>query len=234
MKVYNKYSSHSDYTEEQIKRSENKFQFCKVSIHDAIKYKKIISKRERIISKNENSIVGGPIACLGTRNGREVDIFRTVFFGGNITRRLVAAFERRTHSFVSQFPTIEGMNRSDKKYIESKSVIGVELNPSGERKDVLVASFQEMPDEWDGKFNIVYSNAFDQSYNPYKTAKEWERIVKDGGYIIFCFTEGNEPSRHDPVGGIYLNDVLELFSGDIIYYMKKGSQNNYSEVILKY
>jgi hypothetical protein len=40
-------------------------------------------------------------------------------------------------------------------------------------------------------------------------------------------------SEHDPIGGINLDDIRNLFPGELIYFSEFGSRNGYSEVIIK-
>ncbi len=114
-----------------------------------------------------------------------------------------------------------------------KSVIGAEINPMGGRSDIWIGSFDEMPPDWSQKFSIVYSNAFDQSSDPVRTSLEWRRVLRQGGYLIFCYSSDVEPSAHDPVGAIEEQDVISLFGGTVIYSAKKASAAGYNEIILK-
>ena len=69
MKIH-KIDNRQHYIKEQIDRSSEKFLWCKVGIEDVLTYKKVFQK---------NDIkVRGPILCLGTRNGREIDLFRNI------------------------------------------------------------------------------------------------------------------------------------------------------------
>ena len=65
------------YINEQITRSSIKFRSCKVGTEDVRNYKKVL-QAEGI------DFTDGPIICLGTRNGREIDLFRNIFFGNPI------------------------------------------------------------------------------------------------------------------------------------------------------
>lgn len=225
MKLFPGTQSRGDYLDTQVRRSNDKFQLCKVSIEDAEKYRAILG-RARVAAP-------GPIVCLGTRNGREVDLFRAAWFAGRGTRSLVRLLERRTPSFHSWLPAIEAAGRSDLRALTPRSVIGVEVNPRAARKDVWIGSFDDMPDEWSGQFSVAYSNSFDQSQDPERTAREWTRILKPGGVLVFCFSDGAEPTPSDPVGGIRATDVETLFGGHCLYLHERGSRNGYSEVILR-
>ena len=117
----------------------------------------------------------------------------------------------------NKYPFLNRFGRS--RYVSpgDRDVIGVEINPDSRRQDVWVGSFDEMPAQWENRFRIIFSNSFDQSMSPERTAKEWKRVLKPGGYLIFCYGEGHEPIERDPVGMINPEDVLMLFGGRRIF-----------------
>ena len=230
MKLYDASLSRAEYVQIQVARSEAKFRFCKVSVEDVRRYASILGRHRLRAAQLGTSI--GPILCLGTRNGREIDLFRTHVFGPRWRQALSRRLEK-PGSFRSWWPHIEGLGRSHATAIDSRSVIGVELNPSAARSDVWVGSFDAMPDEWGAQFGVVYSNSFDQSQDPVRSAAEWTRVVRPGGYLIFCYANDTAPTPSDPVGGLSLADVRDLFAGDLVYFHNRGSSAGYSEVILR-
>ena len=230
MRLYATAQTRSEYLETQIQRSEEKFKYCKVSIYDVCKYADILARQRRRNAETDNP---GPILCLGTRNGREIDLFRVEFFGPRWLRRVVRRLERRTHSFTSWIPGLEALARSKVSAIAERSVIGVELNLRAARADTWIGSFDELPDAWTERFGVVYSNSFDQSEDPQRTAREWCRVVRPGGYLTFAFTEGASPTCSDRVGGLCLTDVMTLFPGKLIYFQDHGSCIGYSEVLIQ-
>lgn len=226
MKIHPAKHSRQEYFQIQIARSDSKLRFCKVSIYDVAKY-------WCIITSHGKGLDAGPIVCLGTRNGREVDLFRLQFFGPRVLKLLSRVFERQTHSFISLLPQLEAIGRSDVNNLSRESVVGVEISPKAARSDIWVGSFDEMPASWEHKFGVLFSNSFDQSQDPHKTTKEWRRVARPGGYLIFCFAKNNEPTLTDPVGDLRLEDVLDLFGGELVYFHDRGSRNGYSEVIVR-
>ena len=228
MIIYPANQSRQEYIETQIKRSSVKFEYSGISFHDILKYKTIIHQ--------DMSSMGdglGPILCLGTRNGREVDLFRMGFFGSRLWHFVPKVNEIRKESFRSVVPKLETMGRSEANNIFRKSVIGVEINPKAARSDIWTGSFDEMPKSWDKKFGVVYSNSFDHSQCPQKTAKEWKRITRRGGYLITCFAGGSKPNITDPIGDLNFMDFQELFGDEVIYFRRAGSQKGYSEAIFR-
>ncbi len=160
------------YFKIQIERSKVKYEYCKVSIKDVILFKKIIKPSIGI---------DGPILCLGTRNGREIDLFRNIWFGNRIRNYFIKIIERKHLGYASLIPLLEKSFRSNVNKLNKSSVVGVEINPDASRQDTLIGSFDELPKNWQNKFSILYSNSFDQSQDPYKTAKEWLRVIKKKG-----------------------------------------------------
>ena len=220
MKTYQKKFSRDEYLKNQIKRSESKFTYCKVGYRHVEEWFNIINDPK--IKK---------ICCLGTRSGREVDIFRFIF-GDYILKKIVKYTEINRHGFNNLVPSILNYKRSDiKNFSDGLNVYGVEINPQAKRKDTLIASFDDLPENWNNKFDLLYSNSFDQSQDPSKTANAWSKILKNQGYLIFSFTYDKLPTESDPVGGLKLENILEKFNGEIIYYNKFGP--NYSDLILK-
>lgn len=223
MKIFSKIFSRSEYIENQIVRSNDKFEYCKVSYNHVLNWYKILNRSKLKNIKN--------ICCLGSRNGREVDLFR-IIFNRFIISKFIKLTEIRRNGWSNALNFLLSYKRSNLEIsTDSINVHGVEINPLGKRQDTLVSSFDEMPNDWQNKYDIVYSNSFDQSMDPQKTANEWKRILKNEGIIIFSFSYDKDPTETDPVGGLKFDDVLKLFGGEIIYYNKYGS--NYSDIIIK-
>lgn len=219
MKLANSNIDRENYLKTQIRRSREKFSYCKVSYNHVLGWKFFLKK---------NNISPSKIICMGTRNGREIDLFRIVFFN-QIRLHLCKLLELNRNGWTGLIPFIEKIGRT-KLGTNDKSVYGCELNPDDNRNDVWHGSFDELPKEWENKFDLLYSNSFDQSLDPHKTAEEWLRCVKPGGVIIISFTN-TPPTESDPVGFIELNDIMQLFPGELIFYGKNNS--NYNDAIIK-
>jgi hypothetical protein len=223
MKIFNKIFSRSEYIENQIDRSNDKFEYCKVSYNHVLNWHKVLNN---VDLKNLQNI-----CCLGSRNGREVDLFR-IIFNRYIISRLIKFTEVRRNGWSNNLNFLLSYKRSELNITEKQiNVHGVEINSVGKRSDTLIGSFDELPEDWGNKYDMIYSNSFDQSMDPHKTAMEWKRILKNQGFIIFSFSYNKEPTESDPVGGLKYEDILKLFDGEVIYYNKFGS--NYSDIILR-
>lgn len=222
MRIFNKKFTREEYINNQIIRSNDKIEYCKVSIKDVINWYNILKKINNIEVNN--------ICCLGTRNGREIDLFRIVFFYRYLVN-FIRLNEIRKNGWSDLLPFILNFNRSNINNINKISTIGVEINPKVSRQDTLISSFDELPNDWISKFDLLYSNSFDQSQEPERTAKEWKRIIKKNGVLIFSFGD-KEPTESDPVGNLNYTDIINLFGGELIYYNKFGS--NYQDIIIRF
>jgi hypothetical protein len=215
----------------QTKASDAKFRYCKFSCLDAKKYLDIINNYIYFNNIDKNTL--GPILSLGVRNGREVDLFR-IFLNSSIWfRKIIILLERKKWGMRSWIAFLEGFNRSDYNNINNNSSIGVELNPLASRKDIWIGSFDEVPSSWYGKFGIVYTNAFDHSFDPLETIEIWKKLLAPGGYMIFCFPQDQPASELDHVGEVSFEDVLSFFPGELIHYSYRGSSWNYTEYIIR-
>jgi hypothetical protein len=230
MKVFPGRQSRGEYLDTQVARSRSKFRYCKVSLRDVLRYRDIVA-RDRALRGERGS--PGPVLCLGTRSGREVDLFRLGFFVGGLRRRAAVLAEIKRNSFRTLVPWLESRGRSSVQRLDPTTVVGVEINPDATRSDVLVGSFDEMPDSWTRRFGILFSNSFDQSQDPRRTAAEWRRVVRPRGYLIVCFAPGVEPNAHDPVGQIELGDIQAVFGGELVFFQHRGSRKGYSEAIIR-
>ena len=223
MKIFKKSFSREEYISNQVNRSNDKFDYCKVRFQDVFNWYKIL-QRNKLINIRD-------ICCLGSRNGREIDLFRIIFNQYKISY-LIKLTEIRRDGWSNIFKFLLSFKRSHfNKIVNQINVFGVEINPIAKRSDTLIESFDNLPKDWENKYDLIYSNSFDQSMNPEKTAIEWKRILKNNGLIIFSFTYDKMPTESDPIGGMTFENVSDLFGGEIIYYDKSGS--NYSDLILR-
>lgn len=60
-----------------------------------------------------------------------------------------------------------------------------------------IIDFNFMPDDWNDKWDIIYSNSIDHATNPTKAYEEWLVCLKVEGLLVIGFKEGGEISSHD-------------------------------------
>ena len=192
-----------DYLRVQIKRSDAKLGYCRVSMVDAIGIVGLIRELP--------GWTPGPTLCLGTRSGREIDLLRIAQWSSPIHRALVQRLEIRRRGFNSLMPSLEAIGRSQLPDRGDHACIGIELNPSCARQDVWIGSFDDYPDEFAGKFQLVFSNSFDQALEPAPAAKEWSRLLRPGGVMVLQFDSRTPPTFTDPVGNITAEGIIDEF-----------------------
>lgn len=219
-----KVDDRKEYLNSQIERSRRKFNFCKVSMKDALRYKQVLTGHFK--SGEDSSVV-----CMGTRNGREVDLFRIAMQAPLSWKKIISASEKIYPYPHSVFPLLESFGRSNLKNIDNNAVVGVEINPQGQRQDILTCSFDELPPGWTNRFKVLFSNSFDHSMAPEKTVKEWTRVVKPGGVLIILWCKA-EASDTDPLGDLDEKQLLELFKLPKLNLRDSQSVCGYNELFL--
>lgn len=227
------YETREEYVDIQVERSQNKFEYCKVYFRDIFRYRQMLlwdlERRNEILKKDLN------ILCLGVRSGAEVDMFRTVF-NSRLARRPWAQKQ-----IISRDTTKIGdekikLSRRWGKFGGDKNkgkVWGVEINPDAARDDIWIGSFDELPQEWTNRFDILYTNSFDHSMNPKKVVAEWKRVAMPGAYAITGFSLGQDVSDHDPVAGLTFETIQELWQSPIVFASQTYNRNNYYEICVR-
>ena len=91
------------------------------------------------------------------------------------------------------------------KFLGSKSkVYGVELTPDAKSShNTIIADFHYLPKRLFGKFDFVYSNSHDQSFNPKLALGSWIKCLKVDGLLILEHSRSHGKSRanrQDPFG----------------------------------
>jgi hypothetical protein len=101
--------------------------------------------------------------------------------------------------------------------------------------------FDEVPPEWIGYFDVIYSNSIDHSRDPINTLLAWKSELKDGGICFVNFHWGIGVSREDcfHLDGINyqaeVKEIAEKVGMKVLYTSKEylhrfGAQ--YADVVL--
>ena len=101
-----------------------------------------------------------------------------------------------------------------KQYYLDAEVIGTEISHTAKDFPMTVQhDFHEVKEEWLGKFDILYTNAFDHSYDPVKCLATWKDQLSDDGvmFIEHGHAEVNNRSRAQDPLEISIEELLELF-----------------------
>lgn len=214
-----KYKNRENYIAAQVERSQKKFGYCKVYFPDVIRYRELISYDLQRRNESSKRLNAPQILCLGVRSGAENDIFRSVFFGPLMRNRMLQRYAIRQDTDNWGPRKIKLSRRvgwgSGRRGMEG--VRGVEINPDAERKDIFVGSYDDMPAEWENRFDIVFSNSFDHAMDPDTTLKEWRRVSAPGAYWILAFTPEKQPTEADPLGGLSFDRLNQLVGGQMVF-----------------
>ena len=116
---------------------------------------------------------------FGSRTGIEVDYFRIVFFKYFFSI-LLQFTETKKLGFGFSLLKFFRFNRSNKNSIinNKPNVLGNDINYKSNRKDTIVCSFDKFEKKYYNKFDLLYTNSFDQSFDPQKSLDEWKKLLK--------------------------------------------------------
>lgn len=99
------------------------------------------------------------------------------------------------------------------------NIFGTEISDTAtEFPNTIQWDFHEVKPEWLGKFDFIYSNSFDHSYDPEKCLNAWMSCLKDGGLCII-----EHSSLHSPKGVTELDPfgvTLEYFPYLVLSWSK--------------
>jgi len=81
------------------------------------------------------------------------------------------------------------------KLLPGASVKSLDIAP-GSHADYIM-DFTRLPDDWSGKWDIVYSNSLDHSFDANETFMSWLRIIRSGGVLAVGVDYGAETTASD-------------------------------------
>jgi len=94
--------------------------------------------------------------------------------------------------------------------------------------------FNELPDEWEDKFDFLYSNSLDHAYLLKDTLDEWYRIMHSRGYMLLTLSKGLITECD-----IYSFDEKDIDKSldkdkfDLVKLWKEKNQENSFNILLK-
>lgn len=88
-------------------------------------------------------------------------------------------------------------NGAEQNYFKEEypeaNIIGTEIAYTATQFPMTVQhDFHEDREEWFDKFDIVYSNSFDHSYDPTKSLTAWKKQINDSGKIFIELMTGDD------------------------------------------
>lgn len=97
-------------------------------------------------------------------------------------------------------------NGAEQKYFKNfypnAEIIGTEISHTATNFEMTVQhDFHDQKEEWIDKFDIVYSNSFDHSYDPEKSLSTWRDQIKYDGtlYLEIMLGIDNVSKKSDPL-----------------------------------
>lgn len=99
------------------------------------------------------------------------------------------------------------------------AVFGVDIHPDVEKvgPNCYAYDFAKLPQDWEKKFDWVYSNSIDHAYNFEETLKEWHRVAKK--YILLTMSNETNVEQSD-VYSFSLEDVNKIFDSKLFEVVK--------------
>lgn len=122
------------------------------------------------------------------------------------------------------------------QYPDSR-VNGTDISPTAnEIANMFEWDFHEVKEEWVGKWNMIYSNSFDHSYDPEKCLRTWTDQLTEDGILCVELMVGsdNTSSGMDPLQiskGEFLNIVEGLGFEEVITFNVKANHGNSRVVV---
>ena len=126
-------------------------------------------------------------------------------------------------------------NAKEQQYLQEIygdiEIIGTEISETATQFDMTIQhDFHEQKEEWVDHFDILYSNSFDHSYDPWKCIKTWGEQLKTGGWAFLEMSSHPEVNRSkstDPLQIESVNEVMDLLThGRLEYTDEFNNQSN--------
>ena len=111
-----------------------------------------------------------------------------------------------------------GEQKIFQKYYPDAYIIGTEISETATQFEMTIQHDFAIPKaEWIGKFDILYSNAFDHSFEPIKTIETWKKQLSPDGKMFIEWYEfhNSKSSPSDPVSGTTREFMNFLISHEI-------------------
>jgi len=125
-----------------------------------------------------------------------------------------------------------------KEYCPTAEVYGVDITENVKtikthlNVHISLQDFNHLPEDWSNKFDLVFSNSLDHSFEVLETIKEWRRVTKAGGFLFLELSTtpaNNIEHSFDP------QDIDKLFYYPMfeIYRLWETPERNIFTVLLK-
>ena len=98
------------------------------------------------------------------------------------------------------------------------NVVGTEISTTASQfKNVVEWDFHNVKEDWIGKFDIVYSNSWDHSYDPKKSLLTWKDQLKNDGHMFIEFGMNEKDNKST------ITDPLEIHDEEIKKLLRENN-----------
>jgi len=209
---YSKINKYDDYRNIQIDRSNKKW--ASATFDEKMFYKILLTALPNMIVKSTGHNLGiKNICCMGIRNGNEYSAIKKI--------RIV----------LDEFLYLNEIQK-----IEKANVYGVDINPKvvNVGENCYCYDFNKLPEEWEDKFDLIYSNSVDHSFNVSMTINEWHRVSMHNRFLLL--TLSNEKISATDIYSFEKKDIKNLFNEsmfEIIKIWKEYEQKKSFNVLIR-
>ena len=107
---------------------------------------------------------------------------------------------------------------------------------SDEKMNLINWDFHEIKPEWKEKFDVVYSNSLDHSYDPEKALKRWFQCLNNNGICIIEHSDNDTYNNEtDPFGATFdeYKKLIEKCNGVVLKTPKLFSNRHKQYLIIE-
>ena len=114
--------------------------------------------------------------------------------------------------------------------LKNSIIYGVDINPKvvSVGKNCYCYDFTHLPDGWNNKFDLVYSNSLDHAYNVKETLDEWHRISNRYLFLTLANHKVTKVDLHS-----FTEKDIDGLIGNKFHLIKKWDMSNISILIEK-
>lgn len=99
-----------------------------------------------------------------------------------------------------------------KRLFKAQKCVSVDIAPASEAD--WIGSFDDIPEEWNSTFDVIYSNALDHSRNVNETVRRWSHLLRREGIMVMgydpCHSKLNDSDCSFVTNDILCNIASEL------------------------
>jgi len=120
------------------------------------------------------------------------------------------------------------------EFLEDQGIDAFSLDISPLSKADFIMDFNELPKEWEEKWDIVFSNSLDHSISATKAFSEWLRVVAKGGILVVGFCVGENDLTAADCCTFNIDEVDEfMMQKNEKFHLIKKFQNSYTYYVVR-